>query len=62
MFKNSFKVFEVKQMHLGMGETVYTLKSIHREFDEPVDAVEWVQLEGHEEVDYTILEVFRKKK
>jgi hypothetical protein len=60
---SKFKIFVLGDTHVIVPEgRIYGLdSSLHKEFNTYEEALAWINYEGERNVDYVIIEVFRKR-
>ncbi|MDF2189291.1 hypothetical protein [Paraflavitalea sp. CAU 1676] len=60
--ESQYQVFQLTDSNLSSaGRRIYGLIDTHAKFDDFGDAEQWIQANGERQVDYTILEIYRKK-
>jgi len=62
IIESTFQIFQMVNKALDFGDRQEVLKNIHQSFNDIGSANEWIYDNGETDVDYTILEVQRKKR
>ena len=60
--ETSYEIFAIRNSDFGLNERQLILKPIHQSFDTMGKANVWIIENGLPDVNYTILEILRKKR
>ena len=58
--EKSYCIYTIVETHVAHFEKIYGLADTNRKFQKYDEAEKWIQEEGKRQINYTIIEIFRK--